>query len=806
MSISKLQVLNEPERQSGALALEGVDPVCGMAVTTKSIGPVQFDGVDYYFCSQSCRTKFAAAPERYLHNDEKSMSDDLHSHHHAQSSAGSAREYTCPMHPEVRRNGPGSCPLCGMALEPVQPDLSDNESPELTDFSRRLKLALFFSLPLVFVSMGEMLPYPSLHAVLSSHWFGWLQFLLATPVVGWCAKPLVERAIESLRTWHLNMFTLIGLGITVAYVYSLFALFLPGLFPEAARGMSGRVDVYFEAAAVITTLVLLGQVLELRARERTSSAVKKLLQLAPRSAILVGHDGQPVEGGDREISHEEIAKRDLLRVRPGEHVPTDGIIHEGEGFLDESMLTGEPLPVRRKVGDKVIGGTVNTSGSFVLEALEIGRETVLARVVSLLAAAQRSRAPIQRLADKVAAYFVPAVVLVSALTFTVWYLFGPSPALGHALVSAVSVLIIACPCALGLATPMSIMVGAGRGASLGVLFRNAEALERLEQVDTLVVDKTGTLTEGKPRLTLAEPETGFTREDLLQIAASVERSSEHPIAWAIVEKAKEDGIPLERCESFQSVSGSGVVGSLSRGRVKVGAAEFAFDAEHSVAAENVELSRKIGELRAQGGTVVFVSLDGEPVGAIGVSDSLKKSSQVALDGIRREGIRVVMLTGDNRATAESVGATLGISEIFAEVSPEEKLKAIRELQRSGRVVAMAGDGMNDAPALAQADVGIAMGTGTDIAMESADVTLARGDLRRILSAVQLSRMTLRNIRQNLVFAFLYNLLGVPIAAGILYPFFGFLLSPMLAAAAMSLSSVSVIGNALRLQYFEKIDE
>jgi len=765
------------------------DPVCGMTVTPSSIGPVSHEGADYYFCSERCESKFKAAPQKYL------APDPIHTHSEPVHSGPVKDEkaiYTCPMHPEVRNVGPGNCPICGMALEPLHPERSaeDSESGELQQMQRRFWISLALTVPLFLLSMSELVSIEALDHFRMSPFAAWLQLALATPVVLWGAFPFFTRALASVRSRHLNMFTLIGLGIGAAYLYSLIAVLFPGIFPATVRGMSGGVDLYFEAAAVITSLVLLGQVLELKARSQTSSAIRALLNLTPPRAQRLRADGT-----EEEIALDQIQVDDRLRVHPGEKIPTDGVILEGASDIDESMITGESMPVSKTVGDSVIGGTVNGSGGFTFQAEKSASDTILARIVQMVSAAQRSRAPIQRLADTVAGYFVPAVIAVSALTFVVWYFFGPEPVLSHAFVNAVAVLIIACPCALGLATPMSIMVGTGRGALSGTLIRDAEALETLEKVDTLVVDKTGTLTEGKPKLVTAKALGNLTEEEVLKFAASLERASEHPIAKAIVRAVNEKGITLSQVSNFQSVTGKGVKGNVDNFVAKAG--NRSFIEEDSPLSEAVFAEAET--LRTNGETVMFVSVNAALVGLLGVADPVKETTAEALEALRKDKIRIVMLTGDSETTATAIGKRVGITDIRADVLPEDKYRIVKELQEQGRIVAMAGDGVNDAPALAQAQVGIAMGTGTDVAMESAGVTLVKGDLRGIVAAMRLSRATMRNIRQNLFFAFVYNVLGVPIAAGVLYPAFGLLLSPMIAAAAMSLSSVSVIGNALRLR-------
>ncbi len=699
--------------------------------------------------------------------------------------------YTCPMHPEVRQVGPGSCPQCGMALEPLQPSGSDGENAELKDMLRRFWFGLVLALPVFVLEMGSHLPALHLHELVGTRISQWLQFALATPVVLWAGWPFYVRAVASVRHRSLNMFSLIALGVGAAYLYSLAALLLPRLFPAALHGADGAVPVYFEASAVITVLVLLGQVLELRARERTGGAIRALLNLAPKLARRIGEDGR-----DEEISLDSVQAGDRLRVRPGDSVPVDGEVLEGRGGVDESMITGEALPVAKEPGAKLIGGTINGTGSLVMRAERVGAEMMLTRIVQMVADAQRSRAPIQRLADKVSAWFVPTVIGTALLAFVAWMIWAPAPAFGLAVVAAVSVLIIACPCALGLATPMSIMVGVGRGASEGVLIRDAAALERMEKVDTLVVDKTGTLTEGRPRVTAVLPQSGLDENELLGLAAALERASEHPLAAAIVAAATARNITLPQVEDFQSVTGKGVTGKVDGRTVAVGNDKL-LQALH---VEGAALLEAAESLRAEGATAMFVAVDGKPAGVIAVADPIKASTPEALATLRRAGVHIVMLTGDHRATAEAVAGRLGIDAVQAEVLPEQKHAVIQRLRGAGRVVAMAGDGVNDAPALAAADIGIAMGSGTDVAMESAGITLVKGDLAGIARARLLSRATMRNIRQNLVLAFVYNTLGVPLAAGVLYPVFGLLLSPVVAAAAMSLSSVSVIGNALRLRW------
>ncbi|MDR7294708.1 Cu+-exporting ATPase [Pelomonas aquatica] len=692
------------------------------------------------------------------------------------------------MHPQVRQLGPGSCPICGMALEPVVATAEQGASPELRDMTRRLWIGTALTLPVFALEMGGHLF--NIHHLIAQQTSNWVQLLLGTPVVLWAGWPFFTRAVASVRHRSLNMFTLIALGTGAAWLYSIVATLMPGLFPPALRGAEGAVAVYFEAAAVITVLVLLGQVLELRAREKTSGAIKALLGLAPKTAVKVD-----AQGNDETVPVDAIQAGDLLRVRPGEKVPVDGELTEGKGNVDESMVTGEPIPVAKAVGSKVTAGTLNQTGGFVMRAEKVGADTLLSQIVHMVAAAQRSRAPIQRMADQVAGWFVPVVILVAAFTFVAWLVWGPAPAFSYALVTSVAVLIIACPCALGLATPMSIMVGVGKGAQHGVLIRDAEALEKMEKVDTLVVDKTGTLTEGRPKVVHIEPAAGFTAEDVLQKLASVERASEHPLAMAIVTDAHERKLSLAPVSDFDSPVGKGVVGTVEGQPIVSGSAKFL--AEHGI--DSASLSEAAEGQRRQAATVIFVGIGGKLAGFVAIADPIKPTTRQALEALRAAGVRVVMLTGDGKTTAEAVGRQLGIDEVVAEVFPEDKAAVVKRLQDEGRVVAMAGDGVNDAPALAQATVGVAMGTGTDVAMESAGVTLLKGDLMGIVRARTLSRATMRNIRQNLFLSFAYNTAGIPLAAGVLYPFFGMLLSPVVAAAAMALSSVSVIGNALRLR-------
>ncbi len=704
--------------------------------------------------------------------------------------AYSGTVYTCPMHPNVRDVRNSGCPICGMALEPEGIVVGEEDTSELDDMTRRFWISAIFTVPLAIYAMGDLIPGKPLEGLLPAGWAQWAQFALAVPVVLWGGWPFFQRGARSLRTMNLNMFTLISLGVGVAFIFSLVATAFPGIFPHAFRNEAGEVSVYFEAAAVITTLVLLGQVLELRARSATSGAIRALLELTPPTANRIMADGQ-----DEEVSVDDIQAGDRLRVRPGEKVPVDGEVVEGRSNVDESMITGEPIPVEKAAGDPVTGGTVNGTGSFIMAATRVGEDTMLSQIVRMVVEAQRSRAPIQKLADTVAGLFVPVVVLTAIVTFIIWAVFGPHPAMAFAIVNAVAVLIIACPCALGLATPMSIMVATGKGAQSGILIKNAEALETLEKVDTIVVDKTGTLTEGKPKLVTVEPAEGLAEADFLSYAAAIERGSEHPLAQAIVNGAEERGAVRLAASDFESVTGEGAQGRVDGKLLAIGNAKMM----RRVGAFDDALKARAESYRREGQTVMFVALDGKPAGLIGVADPIKATTPDAIAALHKAGMKVVMLTGDSQATAEAVARQIGIDEVHADVSPEDKNRIIRELQSQGAVVAMCGDGINDAPALAQADVGIAMGTGTDVAMESASVTLVKGDLRGVARAQRLSRATMGNIRQNLFFAFVYNSLGVPVAAGVLYPFFGLLLSPIIAAAAMSLSSVSVIANALRLR-------
>jgi P-type Cu+ transporter len=783
-----------------------IDPVCGMTVSVHSPHSAEHGGQHYVFCSKSCQTRFLTEPARFAtrgvagdatkRDAPVQAADAAVAHGEKATGSADAKQtatgtvYTCPMHPQIRRNSPGSCPICGMALEPLQPTADATDNAELRDMTRRFWVGTLLSIPLFVWEMAAHLPKVNLHHYIQPQLVVWLEFVLATPVVLWAGWPFFVRAWDSVRFRSLNMFTLIALGTGAAYLYSVAATFLPQLFPISLRSADGTVPVYYEAAAVITVLVLLGQVLELRAREQTGGAILALLNLAPKVARRIAADSH-----DEEIPLDQVQPGDRLRIRPGERVPVDGVVLDGKSAIDESMITGESMPVEKAVSANVIGGTINGTGSLVMRAERVGSETVLARIVHMVADAQRSRAPIQRLADVVAAWFVPAVIVVAVLAFVGWMLWGPTPSFSYALVAAVSVLIIACPCALGLATPMSIMVGVGKGATAGVLIKNAEALERFEKVDTLVVDKTGTLTEGKPRVVAVVPAEDFDEPTLISLAASVERSSEHPLAAAIVGSAQERGVSIREATDFQSVTGKGVSGYVDGKHVAIGNARLA---QESSASEVLE--KRADEYRRDGATVMYVTVNGRAAGILAVADPIKASTPSALERLRQDHVRIVMLTGDNRRTAEAVAAKLGITDIEAEVLPEQKNAVVRRLRNEGHVVAMAGDGVNDAPALAEADVGVAMGTGTDVAMESAGVTLVKGDLAGIARARTLSRSTMRNIRQNLVLAFIYNVLGIPLAAGVLYPAFGLLLSPIVAAAAMSLSSVSVVGNALRLRF------
>jgi Cu+-exporting ATPase len=824
-----------------AQATEAIDPVCGMKVKPeKAAASYEYKGKTYYFCCAGCRTKFEADPEKFVNKRAGALvgiappAMPAHPIHIEPDAAravpapaasgptgytcpmhpevktqkqepcpkcGMALEplsflpaqkiqYTCPMHPEIVQDEPGACPKCGMALEPMTVFAEEEENPELKDMKRRFWISVALTLPLFVAAMSETMPGRPLTSWASAHFWTWFEMILATPVVLWAGWPFLVRGWQSILNRSLNMFTLIGLGILVAYGYSVVATLAPSIFPPAFREAGGEVAPYFEAAAVITALVLLGQVLELRARSRTGAAIRALLGMVPKTARLLKEDGSEID-----VPLDRVQPGDRLRVRPGEKVPVDGVVLEGTTSIDESMITGEAIPVEKQPGSRVTGATVNGTGSLVIRAERVGADTLLSQIVRMVSEAQRSRAPIQRLADVVAGYFVPAVVAVAIVTFAVWALWGPSPRMAHAIINAVAVLIIACPCALGLATPIAVMVASGRGATMGVLFKNAEAIEHMRKVDTLVVDKTGTLTEGKPKLVTVTPKAGFDEKKLLFLAASLERGSEHPLAAAIVAGAQERGIALASAHNFLSLTGRGVKGNVDGMEVALGNAKLLGE----IGAETGTLPTRAEQMRTEGQTVMFVATNGETVGILGVSDPIKSTTPEAIEQLHRDGIRVVMLTGDSHATAQAVAKRLGIDDVVAEVLPQDKLGVVKKLQAEGRFVAMAGDGINDAPALAQAQVGIAMGTGTDVAMQSAGITLVKGDLRGILRARRLSRATMKNIKQNLFFAFVYNSLGVPIAAGILYPFFGLLLSPMIAAAAMSFSSVSVIGNALRLR-------
>ena len=754
------------------------DPVCAMSVDPATTPHVAtYAGAHHYFCSAGCLTKFNADPVRYTGDAPRPTEP-----------APEGAVWTCPMHPEVQRPGPGSCPICGMALEPMTPALSDGTSPEFADMKRRFTIGLVLTLPVVALEMGGH--FLGLGRLIGPQASNWLQMTLATPVVLWAGWPFFERGWASVKSRHLNMFTLIAMGTGVAWTYSMVAALLPGVFPTAFRTAHGAVPAYFEAAAVITVLVLLGQLLELRARETTSGAIRALLDLSPKLARRVRADGS-----DEAVTLDEVLVGDTLRVRPGEKVPVDGVVIDGRGTVDESMVTGESMPVTKEAASKLIGGTINQTGGLVMRAEKIGRDTMLARIVQMVAEAQRSRAPIQRLADTVSGWFVPVVIAVAALAFITWSLVGPAPAMGYGLIAAVAVLIIACPCALGLATPMSIMVGVGRGAQAGILIKNAESLERMEKVDTLVVDKTGTLTEGKPAVVAIETAEGFAADEVLRLAASLERSSEHPLALAIVKAAEAKGLAISEPSEVDQPVGKGITGMIDGRRIVAGNARFLDEQGISTTA----MSERADRLRSEGATAIFLAVDGRIAGAIGIADPVKETTPAALLALAEAGVHVIMLTGDNRITAEAIARRLGITDIEADVLPDQKSAIVKRLREEGRIVAMAGDGVNDAPALAAADVGIAMGSGTDVAIESAGITLLKGDLTGITRARHLSRATMGNIRQNLFFAFAYNIAGIPVAAGALYPLFGLMLSPIIAAAAMALSSVSVIGNSLRLR-------
>ena len=754
------------------------DPVCGMSVDPHTAEHrSEHAGKTWYFCSSGCQSKFEGDPDKYL-GDKSEKTEPV----------APGTMYTCPMHPEIRQQGPGDCPICGMGLEPEEVSLDDGPSEELTDMTRRFWIGLALALPVFLLEMGGH--FFKIDQIVSPQISNWIQLVLATPVVVWCGAPFFVRGWKSILSRNLNMFTLIAIGTGVSLTYSLVATLAPQIFPAAFQQADGSVAVYFEAAAVIVVLVLLGQVLELRAREKTSGAIKALLDLAPATARKLEDDDS-----ESDVSLDQVKVGDRLRVRPGDKVPLDGEVLEGSSNVDESMVTGEPLAVSKKAGDQVVGGSINQQGSFIMRADKVGRDTMLSQIVQMVASAQRSRAPIQGLADKVAGWFVPAVILIAVIAFIVWSIFGPTPPMAFGLIAAVSVLIIACPCALGLATPMSIMVGVGRGAQVGVLIRDAEALERMEKVDTVVVDKTGTLTEGKPQVTKLVPANGFSEDDLMRYAGGLERGSEHPLANAILDKAKTMELTLPGAEEFDSPNGKGVTGKIDGKKVLLGNRLLM----ESESVDTSAFEEEADQLRKDGATVIFAAVDGKICGLLAIADPVKETTKAAIAALQKEGIRVVMLTGDNRTSAEAVARKLHIDEVEAEVLPEDKGKIIQRLKDEGHIVVMAGDGVNDAPALATADVGIAMGTGTDVAIESAGITLLRGDLMGIVEARKLSRATMRNIRQNLFFAFVYNAAGVPIAAGVLYPVAGILLSPIIAAAAMSLSSVSVITNALRLR-------
>jgi P-type Cu+ transporter len=773
------------------------DPVCGMILEPeRAAAKAEHAWKIYYFCSAGCAAKFRAEPEKYLVAKPLAQAHgqadlvQFGGSKPAASPAAGPVEYTCPMHPQIVRPGPGSCPICGMALEPRTVSLGEQENPELRDMRRRFWISSALAIPVLIVTMADSIPGHPLEAFASSRTQAWFELVLATPVVLWGAWPFLVRAWNSLVHRSLNMFTLIGLGVGVAYVYSVVATLFPGIFPDSFRGPDGVVAPYFEAAAVIVALVLLGQVLELKARSETGAAIKALLGLAPKTARLVRMDGTEID-----IPLEQVAPGDSLRVRPGEKIPVDGVVLDGSSSVDESMISGEPIPVEKQSGARVTGATVNGTGTLVMRAERVGSETLLAQIVRMVSEAQRSRAPVQKLANVVAGYFVPIVVGAAAITFLIWALWGPAPRMAHAVVNAVAVLIIACPCALGLATPMSIMVATGKGGTLGVLFKDAEAIELLRKVDTLVIDKTGTLTEGKPKLVSVEALGGYDPIRLLRLAASLERASEHPLAAAIVKGSEERGIALAPIEAFESLTGRGVRGRVDNTQIALGNLKLL----EELGVDPGASAQKAEAICADGQTVMFVLAEKQLIGLLGVADPIKETTPEALRKLHEDGIRVVMLTGDSNTTAQSVARKLHIDDVVAEVLPQDKATVIKQLQSEGRFVAMAGDGINDAPALAQAQVGIAMGTGTDVAMQSAGVTLVKGDLRAIVRARALSRATMNNIRQNLFFAFIYNSIGIPIAAGALYPFFGLMLSPMIAAAAMSFSSVSVIANALRLR-------
>ena len=771
------------------------DLVCGMDVSTNSQLNYTYDGQKYYFCSSHCLDKFKATPTDYLKqdNDKDSCCSKNHDHKNMSTPITPINKdtiYTCPMHPEIKQVGPGNCPKCGMALEPLDAPIQEEENEELLDMTRRFWVGAILSIPVFILAMSADLAPTLLPKWLDMKLAQWIMFILATPVVLWGGWPFFVRGVQSVKSWNLNMFTLIGLGVFVAWSYSVIALFFPQIFPPIMQMENGLVDVYFEAAAVIVTLVLLGQVLELRARSKTNEAIKLLLNLAPTNARVVKDDGSEVD-----IPLQEVQVGDILRIRPGEKIPVDGVVIEGESNVDESMVTGESIAVSKLKGDKLIGATINATGTLLMKAQKVGKDTLLSQIIDMVAKASRSRAPIQKLADKVAGYFVPAVVGVAVVAFFIWWIFGPEPRLAHGVVAAVAVLIIACPCALGLATPVSIMIGTGRGALEGVLIKDAESLEILEKVNTLVVDKTGTLTEGKPKLIGIKAKDGFNENDLLQKVASLEKASEHPLAEAIVKEATKKKIKFSKVDKFKSHTGKGATATIDKVHVAVGNIKLLNDLGVDVS----DLAKVADEEREDGKTVMFIAIDLKIAGLVLVADPIKDSTIQAIKSLHKEGIKVIMLTGDSKTTAKAVAKKLQIDQVVAEVSPEQKSLVVQELKDKGYIVAMAGDGINDAPSLALADVGIAMGTGTDVALESAGVTLVKGDLRGILKAINLSKATMKNIRQNLFFAFIYNSAGVPIAAGVLYPFFGILLSPIIAAAAMSFSSVSVISNSLRLK-------
>lgn len=772
---------HQATKTSETLATQATDPVCGMTVARSSAsGSVEFEGRNYYFCSMHCLKKFEADPPKYLRLSQPSSGPGI-------PSVGAV--FTCPMHPEVVSDRPGSCPKCGMALEPREVSAEEGPNAEYVDMRRRFWASLALGLPVFLIAMTDMLPGKPLHFI-DMRILNWIQLAFSTPVVLWCGWPFFERGWASIRNRSPNMFTLIALGVGAAYLYSVAGTVTPWIFPEGFRTHTGAVEPYFDTAVVVTILILLGQVLEIRARTQTTGAIRKLLGLAPKTARIVRADGR-----EEDVPLTQVRVGDIVRIRPGEKVSVDGTVTEGRSSVDESMISGEPIPAEKETGARVVGGTINGTGSLLVRVDRVGSDTILSQIVRMVGEAQRSRAPIERLVNVISRNFVPAVLGVSILTFIVWTAWGESPRLAHALVNAVAVLIVACPCALGLATPMAIMVGTGRGAELGVLFRNAEALENLHTADTLIVDKTGTLTEGKPRLAQVEPAPGFQPNEVLRLAASLERGSEHPLAAAIVKGAEERGLQLVSTQEFRSFTGKGVAGRVDGNHVLLGNA--ALLAAEQIASEAIE--DRVQSLRREGQTVMLVAINGKLAGLISVVDPVRASTPEAIQLLHRDGLRVIMLTGDSRATAEAVARRLGIDEVIAEVLPEQKNQVVKQLQSKGRIVAMAGDGINDAPALAQANIGIAIGTGTDVAMASASVTLVQGDLRGIARARRLSRATMRNIRQNLFLAFIYNVLSVPIAAGVLYPFFGILISPIWASAAMSLSSLSVVGNALRLR-------